>query len=204
MPNISWNEASPADTDNAGLGDDQIRSLKTSIRVGLGGEHVWPASGGDAGVHLPGSARAAFGPQSTVSSTGTDGRLFWASDTSSFYHVGSGGTSYIGGATAISLGTYPGVVPQRHQWVEEVGEVLCNGALITVTYPNSGYSGLPFVTFSLFTDGLAGTRAVTGGIVANSATNFQVRTFALIGSSPAMSSPSNATMYWRSLGTRVL
>ena len=58
MANLLWNEAAPQDTDSVGQGDDEIRSLKTSIRNGMAEEHIWPsASGGNFGVHLLGSAR---------------------------------------------------------------------------------------------------------------------------------------------------
>src|SRR3990167_5276461 len=121
-PSIGWDEAKPAGQDSLGLGDEEIRSLKTSLRVGLGAEHVWPSGGGDAGVHLLGSARPYFGAQSLVSSTGTDGRLMMTSDSSRLFGVGSGGTVLYGGATAILAGSFPGsAAPQRSYWAMEFG-----------------------------------------------------------------------------------
>src|SRR5439155_682045 len=104
MPTISWDETLPSDSENAGLGDDRIRSLKSSVRVGLDGEHVWPSGGGDAGVHRLGSGRPFYGPQSLVSSSGTDGRLMVTSDTSRLFHVGSAGTMFLGSQGVLSVG----------------------------------------------------------------------------------------------------
>lgn len=196
MPNITWQEGSPADTDSAGLGDDQIRSLKTSIRVGLDGEHVWPSAGGDAGVHRLGSARAYYGAQSLVSSSGTDARLMLTSDTSRLFGVGSAGTSFIGGATVISAGSYPGTVPQRFIWVEEfgIGKTVSGNTIISI--PNSGYSNAPFVFLTAFNTNVVAQIMTLTNV---SATQFTVNSSAtdLVGN-------SNTTFFWRSIGTRTL
>jgi hypothetical protein len=115
--------------------------------MGMTGEHTWPQSGGDAGVHLLGSARAYFGPQSTISSAGTDGRLMIASDTSRLFGVGSGGTMLLGGSRMLSVGTDLGFTyPQRHYWAFEMGTSVTGSSGTThVTIPNSGFSGVPFV-----------------------------------------------------------
>lgn len=44
--NIGWDAGQPADTENAGLGDDRIRSLKTSVQEALDNEHNFPSGGG--------------------------------------------------------------------------------------------------------------------------------------------------------------
>ena len=150
MPNITWNEASPADVDQVSGGDDAIRSLKTAIRVGLDSEHVWPSAGGDAGVHRIGSARAYYAAQSLVSSSGTDGRIMVASDTSRLFHVGSAGTMFLGGANTPSIGSAP-VGGQRFFWAIETGEnKIASAGQLVVTLPNSGFSGAPFVTLTTF------------------------------------------------------
>jgi len=200
MPTIGWNEGSPADTDSAGLGDDQIRSLKTSVRVGLDSEHVWPSAGGDAGVHRLGSARPYYDVQSLVSSSGSDGRLMQTSDTSRLFHVGSAGTSLIGGPTVISAGSYPGSAPQRHYWATEFGEGRTATGSVLITIPNSGYSGVPYVQVTpkltnLVTDGgscILWVQGVGSGsfTVASRLTN-GVTT-------------SSHSFFWQSLGTRVL
>ena len=149
-PNINWDESSPADTDSAGQGDDAIRSLKTALRTALDSEHNWPASGGvDAGYHRYGSARAYYGTQSRVSSSGTDGRLMVTSDTSRIFHVGSTATSFMGGATVISAASFPGSLPQKSHWVMEFGRGETRGSVATnIDFPNSGFSGRPFLFVS--------------------------------------------------------
>ena len=144
--NILWNEAAPADSDSAGAGAAEIRSDKTSIRNAMGSEHFWLSGGGAAtGYHLLGSARAFVDVQSNVSSSGTDGRLLVTSDTSKLFHVGSGGTMFLGGQTAISAGSSP-VGGQRFYWVAEFGDGITNSSgLATIAFPNSGYSGKPFI-----------------------------------------------------------
>lgn len=146
---IGWDETAPADSSSAGLGDDHMRSIKTSVRQLVGAEHVFSSGGGNAqGVHLPGSARMWFGAQSAVSSSGTDGRLYWASDTSKLFHPGSGGTCLIGaGPLALSVGSFVGITfPQRSHLVMELGQGITSSSGSTlVTIPNSGYSGLPFL-----------------------------------------------------------
>jgi hypothetical protein len=199
MPTIAWNENTPADGDSAGQGDDQFRSLKSSIRVGLDSEHVWPVGGGDAGVHRLGSARAYYGAQSLVSSTGTDGRFMQTSDTSQFFHVGSGGTALIGGATGILAGSFPGTVPQRHYWAVEFGVGVTNAitGVTTITYANSGFSGMPFVVVS-------GTNAVVPGaprildIWNPTVTGFSVAAYNISGFSVAKN------FNWISIGSRIL
>lgn len=199
-PTIGWDESKPADTDSAGLGDDEIRSLKTALRTGLDGEHVWPSGGGDAGVHRYGSARAYYGTQSRVSSSGTDGRLMVTSDTSRIFHVGSTATSFLGGPAVISAGSYPGSVPQRHYWAMEFGKVLTLGASAStdVTIPNSGFSGVPFVLVTNAT-----TEAGGGGaylrVEDQSNTGFTIVSYQTTGG-------LFAGIYcdWLSIGTRAL
>src|SRR5690242_18663246 len=90
--NAGWDETVPADSENAGLGAGRIRSLETTVQQVLDSEHNFPASGGaNTGYHRLGSARAFYGTQSTVSSSGTDGRLMVTSDTSRLFGTGSGG-----------------------------------------------------------------------------------------------------------------
>lgn len=193
MPTILWNESSPDGGDSLGLGDNEIRSLKTSLRNGLDAEHVWPSGGGDAGVHRLGSARAYVGTQSLVSSSGTDGRLYWASDTSNVFHVGSAGTVFLGGPRGISHGSFPGgTPPQRYYWAEETGESNTGAA----TFPNSGYSGKPFVQLTAIDSGANGYFATINNV---SKTGVAWDVFQHDGTNP-----SSVSVMWRSLGTRTL
>ncbi len=195
MPTIGWNENAPAGSDSLGIGDDEIRSTKTAIRTAIDAEHVFPSAGGDAGVHRLGSGRPYIGAQSLVSSTGTDGRLMWASDTSRFFHVGSGGTAFIGGPQVLSVSSYPGTVPQRHYWAIEMG-IAMTGALGTVAVNYSAFSGAPFVTATAV-DNL-GTAAKTVNLTGTVNT-----TQATFHSYTGSTSTSNVTFHWMSIGTRV-
>lgn len=200
MATIGWDESVPSDTESAGLGDDRIRSLKTSLRQGLDDEHDWPSAGGDAGKHRRGSAKVYVGSQSAVSSSGTDGKLMHASDTSRLFGVGSGGTTLIGGPRVIQAADFPGAVPQRHAWVEEFGIATTgapNGAgsssTVGITFPNSGFSGIPyvFVQPSFYT--------YLGGNIANFSVVTQDGASCIV-----ECSAGTRTFAWRSLGTRLL
>lgn len=203
MPGINagWDNATPAGSESVSLGDDRIRSLKTSVQQVLDAEHVFGASGGaGTGIHRPGSAMAAVGTQSLVSSADTEGRIFYASDTSRLFATPSNGTVFIGGPTVISAGSFPGGLPQRAIWVEDFGladSALGNGQ--TITFPHSGYSGVPFVTVSAWTDNV-------------NATPFYVTMRALSATAVTVAGRktadgtivSNWTIMWRSVGTMAL
>lgn len=197
--NIAWDNTTPPDTESAGLGDDRIRSLKSSIQEGLNNEHNWSSGGGaNTGYHLPGSARAFYATQSLVSSSGTDARLMQTSDTSRLFHVGSAGTSLIGGATIISAGSYPGTTPQRHYWALEFGEGVTNSSGSSVVLiPNSGFSGIPFTLVTQTNTPLVGSAKVLW-VGAMTATQFNVSSVNLSGSGLA------TNFYWYSIGSRVL
>lgn len=199
--NIGWDSTVPADTESAGLGDDRIRSLKTSVQEALANEHNFAVGGGaNTGYHLLGSARPFFGAQSLVSSTGSDGRLMLTSDTSALFGVGSGGTVLLGGPTVLSAGSFPGTVPQRHYWAVEFGEAKSDAiGVATVTFPNSGFSGLPY------TQATAGRSSqvprIVGILFLPNPTATSV-SFGVWNISAA--SVSNYTVNWFSIGTRVL
>lgn len=199
--NIGWDSTVPADTESAGLGDDRIRSLKTSVQEALANEHNFAVGGGaNTGYHLPGSARPFYGAQSLVSSTGSDARLMQTSDTSGLFGVGSGGTVFYGGPTVISAGSFPGTVPQRHYWAMEFGEAKSDAlGAAAVTFPNSGFSGVPY------TQATAGRSSNAPRIVsilfspAPSATGVSIGVWNI-----SAVSVSNYTVNWFSIGTRVL
>lgn len=199
--NVTWDETKPAGGDSLAIGDNQLRSDKTALRNALAAEHNFDASGGaNTGYHVLGSARPYYGTQSAVSSTGSDGRIMLTSDTSRLFGVGSAGTVFLGGPTVISAGSYPGAVPQRHYWAMEFGEGRTASGSTTISYPNSGFSGVPFVTVtpritSLVADGGACILWVSGigqtSVVVNSRLTDGATT-------------SAHSFYWQSIGTRVL
>ena len=81
----TWDEGIPDANEAVGLGDDRIRSTKSTVRTALDSEHIWPSSGGTVGQHRLGSARAFYGTQSQVSASDTsdvaNGRIMVTSDT---------------------------------------------------------------------------------------------------------------------------
>lgn len=139
-----------------------------------------------------------MGTQSQVSSAGTDGKLMFASDTSQFFHAGSAGTVLLGGSKVISVSTTAGFgYPQRAQWVEDFGVAVLNSSgSVTVTFPNGGFGGLPFVTLSQYTTGPSDTQVVA------SIFNLGINSFMIYNN--LGSSGSGAAIFWRSLGTRPL
>lgn len=198
MPNIAWNESAPAGADSAGLGAQEFRSLKTAIRTALDAEHNYPSAGGDAGAHRLGSGRPYVGTQSAVSSSGTDGRLMWTSDTSRLFHVGSGGTAFIGGSAVISAASFPGSVPQRSVWVEEWGEgKTASSGITTVSFPNSGFSDTPLVVATPVPSSIlqSASFVVLGSI---GATTFAAASYNTAGTQ------SSVTFTWRAIGRRAL
>lgn len=196
----TFDSTQPPDTQSAGLGDDQIRSTKTTLQQVLDDEHNFPSAGGSAvGYHRLGSARPYFGTQSRVSSSGTDGRLMMTSDTSRLFGVGSGGTVFLGGSQSLSVGTNADTAGGRSHWVEEFGEGI-TGALgsVAVTFPNSGFSGRPYLSVTPFGPGVNPFVPV---VEAASATAFTVVTYSDT-ATPTVA--SNASFFWRSIGTRAL
>ena len=194
--NIGWSNSDPPDTESAGLGDDRIRSMKSSVQEALDNEHNFASGGGaNTGYHRFGSARAYYGAQSLVSSSGSDARLMLTSDTSRLFHVGSAGTSFIGGATVLSVGSFPGGVPQRHYWAVEFGDSATGaGGAISISFPNSGFSGVPWIAISARTN-----VATIMTIDAKTATSFQALSWLTDGSAAPIRS-----FDWFSVGTRVL
>ena len=148
----TWDSTKPANTDQIGSGDDQIRSDKTNLQGALNSEHNFPEGGGSAiGYHLLGSARAFVGALSAVSSAGTDGRLMVASNRSQFFHVGSDGTMLLGGRDVLQLAGFEagatGTLTQRHQWkvVHLSSTMTSSGSEALSGIGTSAFSGRPFM-----------------------------------------------------------
>ena len=203
--NVGWDVSLPGDAENSGLGDDRMRSIKTSVAAGLNDEHNWPSADGSGfGYHLQGSARPYFGTQSRVSSSGTESRLMIASDTSQLFGVGSGGTNLIGGPRVISADSYPsGAAPGRYQFVESFGTTVTGAAgNVRVTFPNSGYSNPAVVFVAPFSQG---TTVATVWVSESGTTNFvAMATVDGSGTSSALQVLGIAVLSWRAIGLRVL
>lgn len=201
MPSISWSESAPANSDNLGLGAQEIRSFKTAVRTGLDAEHVWPSTGGDAGVHRLGSARAYVGPASQVSSSGTEGRLLVNSTDSSLWHVGptvgllghpfalittnASGTTYAPAARVYTSVQYG---------VNRTGSA---GVVSRHTFSGSGFSGVPMLQVTPLDADSSG--AGYGTIVrVLSVSNVG---FTVVAEDTQSTNQSNVTFYWMSIGT---
>ena len=155
----TWDEGVPDANESVGLGDDRIRSTKSTVRTALDSEHVWSSSGGTVGQHRYGSARAFYGAQSAVSASDTsvvaDGRMMIASDTSRLFGVGSTGTVLLGpGPLGLSVGSYaPVTFPQRLHCALETGESTSASSLHVVTFA-SAFSATSFTCHNVdATDG---------------------------------------------------
>lgn len=199
---IGWDETQPAGSESVGLGDDRIRSTKSNVRGALDSEHFFPSSGGSAGAHRLGSARAHFGTQSRVSSGDTDGRLMIASDTSKLFGAGSAGTVLLGaGPLSLSLGTIAGVTfPQRCYPAYEFGTTSSASSVHQVTFPNSGYSGIPFVMASAATEPLSGNQpGKFVRLIGITTSEFSAQVI-----SSENGDATDANIHWFSIGTRTL
>ena len=121
------------------------------------------------------------------------------SDTSRLFHVGSGGTSFIGGAGVPSMGSFPGgIPPQRSYWAIEIGEgkTSASGSTI-VTFPNSGFSSTPFVVMTVKPNSFA--QSSSFGVVASiGGTTFTAASFNTGGTG------SSESFEWVAFGLRTL
>jgi hypothetical protein len=96
--NAGLNTNVPSGTSSAGLGDADLRSIKTTFQQVLDSEHHFPDTGGSgSGAHRLGSGRAFYGASSLLSSSDTDGRLYIDSTNSRLHHAGSSNTMVLGG-----------------------------------------------------------------------------------------------------------
>ena len=198
--NVGWDNTSPGSGDNAGLGDDEIRSLKTSMQSALDSEHDWAATGGaNTGRHRPGAGRAYVDTQSRLSAGDVSGRLYIASDTSRAFFLGTTSsdiTNYVGGRNVLEHAADPG--GHKFLWAEEGGHAVVSSGVAAVSYSEK-YSSPPTVVGSCLTTTSPGpvnvqfSQATTGGFVA------QVRYSATSGEFASW-----GTLMWRSLGTRSL
>ncbi len=205
----TWDNTIPANSESVGLGAARIRSVKTSEQQATDSEHVWPSAGGIVGQHRAGSARAFYGPTSELSASDTstvaNGRLMVTSDRTRLYSVNSLGASMLGaGPGSLSIDTTAGMSfnPQNTRWVMEVG-VTSNGSAIVVTFPNSGFSGIPFLQVSIYTQpagSAPGDAARLWKLDRLTASGFSGQ----IVDSTNNVSRNDAGIMWQSVGTRAL
>lgn len=205
---ITWDNTTPAGTESIGLGDDRIRSLKSAVQTAMDDEHIFPSSGGTAGLHRLGAARAYVGTQSRVSASTTsanagDGRLMVASDTSNLFGVGSGGTQFFGGPKVLSFGSHLGVTfPQRKFIAVEAGvaDPDANGRYV-VTFPNSGFSELPVVYLQSMQTYASGPQGLIPTLYERSTSDFSAVIYRDSGGTAAT---TNVQLAWIAIGSRAL
>lgn len=197
----AWTETDPAQTESVGLGDDRMQSIKTTFRTALNDEHNWPSSSGDSfGVHRAGSARPYFGTQSRVSSSGTDGRLMLASDTSNLFAVGSGGTVLLGSPRAVSMQSSAGsTFPSRHYWAMDSGFTTVQNSVIT--FAASGFSGIPFI---FVTSHVTSSKTYLPSFFNPSKESFLLNPLVDLVDQTVIAGASGVTVFWISIGTRAL
>jgi hypothetical protein len=99
--NAGLNTSVPSGSSQAGPGQQDLRSIKTTFQEVLDSEHHFPNTGGaGSGAHRLGSARAFYGASSALSSSDTDGRLYIDSTNSRLHHAGLSNTMVLGGQYA--------------------------------------------------------------------------------------------------------
>lgn len=137
---VSWDVTTPSGTSLAGTGQNDIRSLKTTLNQVLDSEHVFGATGGsNTGVHRKGSAVAFYGASSALSSSDTDGRLYIDSTNSRLHHAGSSNTMFLGGryvpemASVLSVNGTGTASAITQLWVMEMGQFIFPTASQTTT-----------------------------------------------------------------------
>lgn len=145
---IAWDEAKPANTDQLGQGDDQFRSDKTALRSALNDEHNFPSTGGaNTGYHRLGSARIFHGVNiSTVSSTGTEGRLMFADSPGALFYLSATTRQFVGSVAGLSGNDDDGFFNATYHAPKfQCGDVTTStsDATAIVTY-DSSFSGLPY------------------------------------------------------------
>lgn len=154
----TWSGAVPAGSESVGLGENRIQSVKTTLQQAIDSEHVFASGGGVVGQHRAGSARAFHGARSAVSSSGAsvveNGRMMIASDATRLFGVGVEGPVMLGaGPLSLSMDSTANFFfgNQVTRWAMECGTVLSKSSTHNVTFPSSGFSGLPFLLVSVGT-----------------------------------------------------
>ena len=194
--NIGWDESKPANTDDLGDGDDEIRSFKTAVRTGLSAEHLWPSSSGAAGAHLLGSARVYVGARSAVSSDGTTGRLMLETDSYSLWGDGAGTSMTLLGHQLLLINrNVSGALnaPAKHAVAVQFGLSTTTPSGVTrITYAGSGFSGVPIVLVTSQINGFyAGVVQSTSGSTG----------FTAFGNGGGTGAAASVDIAWLSIGT---
>ena len=145
LPSVSWNENSPAGTDNLALGDNRIRELKTQIREVIDVDHDFPSSGqaADVGQHkkvtLQEQANLGTGAEgATILGSQTcdgKGELVYTDEDDNDIQLTKGGKFY------------PGTAPTTTSWADVLKLVYPVGSV----YTNASDSTNPATLFGFGT-----------------------------------------------------
>lgn len=193
----AWTETIPSDASIVGHEPPHLRSVWTSIALGLGTNLFWPESGGGSQASLGdlrlGGSRAFYDVASQSSSADTTrqlARAFLASDTSRLFVYESDRTLLAGTPYLIEHGTAAG----RGVWVETRGQTLVSSAgtpsLATISF-GLVYDATPTTVFTTFSQ-----RSFTHFVSALTAGGF-VSEFSFTGPG----AQSDVTIAWTSAGT---
>ena len=190
----AWTETIPSDASIVGHEPPHLRSVWTSIGLGLGTNLFWPESGGGSQASLgdlrPGGSRAFYDTASNSSSADTTrylARAFLASDTSRLFVYESDRTLLAGTPYLIEHGTAAG----RGVWVETRGtEVVPSGSVATINF-GIVYDATPTTVFTTFSQ-----RSFSHFVSTLTAGGF-VSSFSFTGPG----SQSTVTIFWTSTGT---
>ena len=95
---VTWDSTKPSVTSQAGIGYQDLQSIKSTMQQVTDSEHVFESTGGsNTGIHRKGSAVVFYGASSAISSSDTNGRLMIDSTNSRLHQAGSSNTMVLGG-----------------------------------------------------------------------------------------------------------
>src|SRR5437773_6730 len=142
MSAISWNESLVTSGSSASFGDDALRSLKTTIAIGLGQSFYWPGSAASQGASTASSGELQLGTlrfAKTGFQQGGFGDGFLSLDTTriSVRHIGSTWTGMVGhsGMLEASNAGVAITFPQTQRWLVQEGQYTSSGTTTNVNFP---------------------------------------------------------------------
>src|SRR5439155_11915397 len=151
MSSISWNESLVTSGSSASFGDDALRSIKTTIAIGLGQSFYWPGSAASQGASTASSGELQLGTlrfAKTGFQGGGFGDGFLSLDTTriSVRHIGSTWTGMVGHSGMLEASNAAAAItfPQAKRWLVQEGQYTSTGTTTNVTFPLS-YAVAPTV-----------------------------------------------------------
>lgn len=204
---MSWQENKPASTDLLSELVSLFLSQKTHFSAYVGKHFFWnDSSNVSAGIPRlsdgspgPGSAHAFYGTASQVSHVSAGGKLMLASDTSRFYGLHSGQSTFLGSPSAVVYGGDSiTTITGGTRWLVQSG---ATSSLVTagvglnfsITFPVAYAAVAPLIELTPAASIV--TQAVTSRISGTPTVSaFSVNVGVLV-------SGGTAGFYWRSVGT---